>query len=72
MSLYLKPLPCNYVQLISSSLLSAGYEIEISQYDSHPIHTDLGLTSQAIKPLVSFYANLDFNIGNGSVLAQTT
>lgn len=53
-------------------LLSGKYQIEISQYDSHPIHTDLGLTSQPIKPLVSFYANLDFNIGNGSVLAQNS
>ena len=48
------------------------YEIEINNFDSHPIRADLGLSAGALAAKVAFWTRFDFEIGNCDVIQEIT
>ncbi len=51
-------------------LLPGEYQIHIRDYDSHPVRSNFGFSSEKMCSVLSFYANIDFLIGNGQTLWQ--
>jgi len=47
-------------------LLSGDYEVEFFDADSFPIRSDLGITDNVVKPVLSFWVNFDFLVGSGT------
>lgn len=62
--------PSKMTHFNTASLLHGKYRIKIGDFDSHPVCKDLGLTSDTIEPLMSYYVNFDFEIGNGTIVWQ--
>ena len=62
--------PSKMTHFNTGCLLHGDFEITIGDFDSHPVCKDLGLASQSIKPIMSYYVNFDFEIGNGNVVWQ--
>lgn len=65
-------LNCRMVGFNGAKLYKNDFSVTINDYDSHPVRTDLGLGTGPLKPTVSFWANIDFWIGPGSLLWQPT
>lgn len=62
--------PSRMAKFHTGALLHGKYEITIGDFQSHPISQDLGLASNKIYPVLSYYVSFDFEIGNGSVIWQ--
>lgn len=54
------------MQFKAGGRLSGDYEITINSFASHPIHQDLGLQSGVLRPEISFWADVDFLIGDAA------
>lgn len=47
-------------------LLPGEYEVKINSFPSHPFDKDMGFKeNEKLRPLLSFWANFDFDMGNG-------
>jgi acetoacetate decarboxylase len=57
--------PSNMTAFQHGGLLHTSYEVTFTPCDSHPIVSDLGLTSASVEPIISFYVEFDFEIDNG-------
>jgi hypothetical protein len=60
--------PSKMTHFNKGSLLNGNFEVTINNWDSHPVASDLGLKPSPFVPLMSFYINFDFEIGNGKVI----
>jgi len=59
--------PAKITSFQKGHLLPGDYEVNIAQYDSHPLQTDLGLAPQS-RPGFSFYLEFGFTLGNGKAM----
>ncbi|MEM7394339.1 MAG: hypothetical protein AAF492_18530, partial [Verrucomicrobiota bacterium] len=60
--------PIKMTKFHGGSMLDGNFEVNVYDYDSHPVRRDLGFAPGPLNPLLSFYTNFDFYIGNGEVL----
>lgn len=56
---------CKCTKWLGGGLLNGSYEVQIEDVESMQIASGLGLGPNPIKPLVAFWCNFDFFIGNG-------
>lgn len=61
-------LDCKMVGFHSAKLYGDSFSVTINDYDSHPVKSDLGLVEGTLNPVCSFWTNIDFRIGRGSLL----
>ncbi len=57
--------PATLERFHRGGLLPGDFAVTIHPYQSHPIHADLGLASGILRPLLSYWVEFDFSIGQG-------
>jgi hypothetical protein len=57
--------PSNMTGFRRASLMSTNWQITFTPCDSHPIVSDLGLPSETVQPILSFFIEFDFEIDEG-------
>jgi hypothetical protein len=50
------------------AFLDGNWQVTLADVASHPVRRELGFASGDLTPIVSCYVNIDFALGNGSVL----
>lgn len=56
---------CKMTHFHRGGFLHGDYEVAVNRFQSHPIHEDLGLEDGSIRPVVSYWVEFDFEIGDG-------
>ena len=54
----------------TGGFLPGNYKVKVSNFQSHPIISDLGLTGEEIDVLAAFYTYYDFRMDGGTVIWQ--
>ena len=58
--------PSQMTHFNQGCFLDGEYEVTINNYASHPVADDLGLPSNKLAPVASFWVDFEFEIGNGA------
>lgn len=57
--------PSKLLKFHQGRLIHHEYAVTVNPCQSHPVRADLGLAADTVVPVLSFWANFDFEIGEG-------
>ncbi|MEL7503483.1 MAG: hypothetical protein AAFN18_13565 [Cyanobacteria bacterium J06554_6] len=59
------------VKFRGGNLINADFKVEIQNFESHPLVTELGLSSQSPRVELAFWTQFDFTLGTGKTIVRT-